>query len=213
MVLAAALLFTLFPGLDLAISGLFYDPEMGFFLKDSPIVIVVYRGTPFLLAFSVILAIVSLVRRYERDGLARAFRPFIFILFVYLLGPGLLINGVLKDHWDRARPRQVAEFGGTASFTPALLPSDQCERNCSFASGHASVGFALMAFAEVFPGFRPFWMGAGIVMGSVIGFVRVVQGGHFPSDVVFSGLIVWFTIRSLRWILRDLHRTRGPDDG
>jgi hypothetical protein len=37
----------------------------------------------------------------------------LFILLSVILGPGLLVNLVFKDHWGRPRPRQVVALGGT----------------------------------------------------------------------------------------------------
>ena len=40
------------------------------------------------------------------------------MLFLLLLGPGLLVNVVLKDNsTGRARPSQVLEFGGSHQFS------------------------------------------------------------------------------------------------
>ena len=117
------------------------------------------------------------------------------------LGPGLLANVVLKDHWGRARPTQIEAFGGTRQFTPAPLPASQCTRNCSFVSGHAALGFSLVGFAFLLPTAR--WrrraIAATLGFGALIGLVRIVQGGHFLSDVVYAGLLVYGTTALLYW--------------
>ena len=41
-----------------------------------------------------------------------------------------------------ARPKHIVAFGGSKLFTPALQPTDQCKRNCSFVSGEACSVFA-----------------------------------------------------------------------
>ena len=48
---------------------------------------------------------------------------------------------------------------------------------------------------------RP-WLAAafvllGLTAGTVIGLARIVAGGHFPSDVLWSGGIVYFTALAL----------------
>ena len=61
----------------------------------------------------------------------------------------------------------------------------------SFPSGHASVAFYL--FTPFFPlrGSRKKWavlfLSLGMSYGILMGFTRMVQGGHFPSDVVWAG--------------------------
>src|SRR5262249_10981422 len=78
-------------------------------------------------------------------------RQYAFLASTLITGPMLLINLFLKNEWGRARPHHLAEFGGHALFTPALIPSNQCDVNCSFASGDASLAFWLVAIALVLP--------------------------------------------------------------
>src|SRR6202007_2501046 len=107
-------------------------------------------------------------------------------------GPGLVTNAILKDHWGRARPTQITEFGGTKAFTPALVPARQCERNCSFVAGHPALGFYLVSFGFLVPPPRRRVVEAiAIATGALFGAARIAQGGHFLSDVVFSGLVVY----------------------
>jgi len=61
-----------------------------------------------------------------------------FLILSVLIGPGLIINAVFKDHWDRPRPGDVVEFGGMLQCTPAPLRGESGE---SFPCGHCSVGF------------------------------------------------------------------------
>jgi lipid A 4'-phosphatase len=124
-------------------------------------------------------------------------RAALYLLLVMIVGPGLLVNTVFKDHWGRARPSQVEEFNGSKKFTRAAIPTDQCEKNCSFVSGHASVGFFFLAFAFVWPRRRILWLVTGTSLGLGIGLVRILQGGHFFSDVIFCGLVVYLTARLL----------------
>ncbi|HZB91099.1 MAG TPA: phosphatase PAP2 family protein, partial [Stellaceae bacterium] len=191
---AAAAVFLLFPGIDLWAAGLFYRPGAGFFLGDTAAVRIIYRGVPYLT--DVIVAGVPALYLFGRlrgrpvwriDGRAAA-----FLLLALALGPGLVVNTVLKDHWGRARPSQVTEFGGAERFTPAPLPADQCPRNCSFPAGHPAMGYYLVAFALLVPEprRRRLAVGAAIGLGAAIGVARMAAGGHFLSDVVFSGFIV-----------------------
>jgi lipid A 4'-phosphatase len=192
--LSAAALFQLFPGIDLWASGLFYRPGDGFFLESWGPVRAVYLAVPYLTDAVVLgvpaLYLWGLLRRrpiWRLDGRGAA-----FLLLALAVGPGLVVNTVLKDHWGRARPSQVAEFGGTQRFTPAPLPADQCARNCSFPAGHPAIGFYLASFALLAQDRRRriAAAGAAVAAGALIGVARMAQGGHFLSDVVFSGLLV-----------------------
>jgi lipid A 4'-phosphatase len=80
------------------------------------------------------------------------------------------------------------------------LPSDQCQRNCSFPSGHAALGFFFVAIGFVVGRHRGRWMRAGVALGTMLGCVRIVQGGHFLSDVVFAFCFVFVTA----WVLHAL---------
>ncbi len=104
----------------------------------------------------------------------------------------MVVNGVMKEFSGRARPRDVTEFGGSKNFTPAFAVANECGSNCSFVSGHASAGFYFVSLALIFEGRRRrviFW--SSVAAGGVIGLVRIMQGGHFLSDVVFSFVFVY----------------------
>lgn len=202
-VAAALVIFLLLPQVDLWFSGLFFVPGRGFALRGWAPLVVVYRLVPWL-AWSVVV-IVAL-------GAAWLFltqRPFwrldrkalLFIALSTAIGPGLLTNTVLKDHWGRARPEQITAFGGPLRFTPAPLPAAQCRRNCSFVSGHAALAFSLVAFAFLLPSGKTRRRGiaAALGVGTAVGAVRIAQGGHFLSDVVWAGLLAYGTAALLYW--------------
>jgi lipid A 4'-phosphatase len=198
-----AILLLLLPQIDLMASGMFYEAGRGFVLSGSPPVLFLYHSVPWITL--IILGIVAAaglwlflvgrpIWRLDRDAL-------IFLLASLALGPGLFANTIFKDHWGRARPAQIEAFGGTRRFTPAPLPSTECPSNCSFVSGHAALGFSLVAFAFLLPPgeMRRRVSVAALVIGAVIGLGRIAQGAHFLSDVVYAGLLVYGTIALLHW--------------
>lgn len=192
----AALLFILFPQWDLAFSGLFYDPQSGFFLSDNPLVQFSYRANRYIAITGALWLLAGLttttIKKNRLFGLDK--KAYAYLLVVALLGPGLVVNTVFKNQWGRARPDHVQQFGGSDHFTPALVMSDQCERNCSFVSGHASVFFYFVALGLLYRGRRRWLIMTGAVtLGALTGLGRIVQGGHFLSDVVFSFLFVALT--------------------
>jgi membrane-associated phospholipid phosphatase len=84
---------------------------------------------------------------------------------------------------------------------PVLQPSSFCQTNCSFVSGHAAVGFSLMAFGMFgIRKRRQFWMLTALATGTLIGFARIAQGGHFLSDIVFSYLAIWISYLAIRTV-------------
>lgn len=185
----AVLLFGIFPSIDLTVSSWFYTPGQGFALGQWAWMKWMYEFAPLLFHGLVVGALAAFVLSLWRR-FARLRRPALFLLAVFL-AVYVIAGLLLQDHWGRARPGQVLEFGGAQQFTPAWVLADQCEKNCSFVSGHASGAFALMALAWVFRR-RRLWLLAGALWGAHIGMIRILQGGHFLSDVIFAGFIVYF---------------------
>ncbi len=202
--LFCALLFTALPRLDIAITRTFWR-DGTFHLGDLGWVRLLYDYGPWpalivgLGAFLLWLA--AMVARRERLlGVRR--RVAGYLILVLLFGPGLVVNTLFKDNFGRARPVQVQEFAGERIYTPPLRITDQCERNCSFTSGHAAAGYYFVAFSFVLAGSAAtaaFW--GGFAFGSLVGLGRVLQGGHFASDVLFSFVAVYLTSALLYYLL------------
>ncbi len=201
--LGACLLFLAFPGIDIWVSRLFYDPAAGFVCaKSGPALAIFHSVSRFarLCSYGIPLLIgLSFLPLFAR---LRDFRKhMIFMILLLALGPGLVAHSVFKEHFGRARPNQIVAFGGSAQFSPALIPARECARNCSFVSGHAAMGFYPLGLAFAFPRRRRTWLSLGLVSGSVAGLGRVVQGAHFLSDVVFAGFVVYACAYWLqRWL-------------
>jgi lipid A 4'-phosphatase len=199
-----SLVFLLFPSIDLTVSGWFYKPQQGFFLGKETLFVFLYDIVPITAdvleaTFPLILLLgFSPLQRY----LATYQKPTVYLSLVLLLGPGLLVNEVLKNHWGRARPAQIITFGGTKVFTAAGIPSNQCKRNCSFVSGHASMGFYFLSLGYLFPRQRRRWLGIGIGLGGLMGLARIAQGAHFISDVVFSFFAVYFVAKLVYYLMK-----------
>lgn len=209
LLLVSVVIFVGWPELDLTAAAAWYQPDAGFASRNDGWVQLSYQ-TFKSIHLVVILGLAWLwlaSRIWAGKGEMALRRRLAYLLLVLALGPGLLVNTVLKGEWGRARPSQVVEFGGDKIFSPAVLPADQCAKNCSFVSGHASMGFFFIAFAWVFRDRR--WLWAGIVIGAVVGLGRMAQGGHFLSDVVFAFWAVYLTAtlcsRLLlgHWAIRD----------
>lgn len=112
-------------------------------------------------------------------------KPLAFIVLAGALGPGLVVNAVFKEHWQRARPYQVEEFGGSQQFTRAGMITDQCQNNCSFVSGHVACGFFLTSLLLVTRR-RRVWAVAGVASGLIIGLARMADSAHWLSDVLWA---------------------------
>jgi len=200
LLVAAALFFGLWPEVDLIVSRWARDISGGRFQFGDGWWQWLYRGLrPLFFVVSgglALLGLASLLLR--RPVLGVTPRVAVFVLVAFALTQGLIVDAYLKTVFGRARPRDLIEFGGVSTFTPFYIVAGQCQSNCSFVSGHAAMAFATFAFAFVAPAGwrrRVFW--AAFVFGAVTGYMRIVQGGHFLSDVTFSGLVVYGTT----WLL------------
>jgi lipid A 4'-phosphatase len=187
-----AVLFAVAPQLDLQLSHLFFDDVMHRFPAASDPLARWVRATSMWVftGFAVCVAAAAVAklafpRRFPVPG-----RVVAFLALTLVLGPGLLVNGVLKEHWSRPRPGEVVEFGGTLPFMPWWDPRGGCEQNCSFVSGETSQATWAVAPALLMPGgLRLVALGTVGIFTAVIGALRLAFGGHFASDVLFAVLL------------------------
>ncbi len=218
LVIAVAVggLFAVYPRLDLAISALFYDPANDLFVANAQPWVMDARaaarwicGLLFAPACLAILGKLILPRRRMLIGARAA----LLLLLTMALGPGILTNVVLKDHWGRARPIDVTEFHGAYHFTPWWDPRGDCPENCSFIAGEPSGAFWTLAPAAMAP---PQWRllayGGALAFGGAVGMLRIAGGGHFFTDVVFAGVFTFLLIWLVHGLLFRWPATRITDE-
>jgi membrane-associated PAP2 superfamily phosphatase len=193
-------------GGDIAVARHYFTPGEGWTHQNDTVIQLLYRYGPWL---AVTLAVgglgLGLLSTFgpKRDA-AMARRAWLFPLLM-LLGPGLLVNAVGKDNWGRPRPKQIQEFGGPDTYITAGAVGPIAKDRKSFPSGHASMGFYLLGGYFIWRGRRPVLarasLAAGLLMGAAIGWARIVQGGHFLSDVIWAGAAVYIAGELLAWLL------------
>lgn len=213
--LAACLVFAIFPGFDLAVTRLFYDPQAGGFGAEHFRALQVLRDAIWNMFYLVaILVLVFGVHALaSRRDLQVPGRIWGFAVTLVLLAPGLIVNLILKAHWGRARPAQLDIFGGSAQFTPPLQITDQCASNCSFVSGEAAAAATASIIVGVvlwyaIPARRRAHLLAVLILFAVVAAsLRVMKGRHFLSDVIWSfilsGTVAYGLARLFR--LAELH--------
>lgn len=180
--------------LDLAAARLFYRPDavdhwpLAKLLPWSAL----YGAAPWITASLVVGGLATLATSFARHS-SELRRRGVFLLLSVVLGPGLIINTVFKDHWDRPRPRDIVEFAGPQQYVPAPLIGR--EAGTSFPCGHCAVGFLYGAGWWVWRHRRPTWartsLAVGLVAGVALGMGRMAAGGHFLSDVIWSALLAF----------------------
>jgi len=153
-----------------------------------------YHGAPWLTGVLMLGSLVVLALSSLKESLSHLRNKAIFVFLVFALGPGLVINALLKPYWGRPRPRQTIEFGGQYEYKAFWQPGVGAQ-GMSFPCGHSSVGNAYGVFFWIFRRSRPklayfalfFSLGLSLLMGAG----RIVAGGHFMSDVIWSAIIVY----------------------
>jgi len=194
-----------FPQIDLKISGLFYLPEKGFYLENDSIFSWIHWLVPFVAwAVGSILIFGLLFTTLCQKPAYRKYRKRIsFLVLVLLIGAGLVVNLGLKDNWGRSRPIQVTEFGGTETFTRALIPHfEKARDNGSFVCGDGAFGFFMISFGYVVPlrfSRSTFFLGAGI--GVIFSISRIVMGGHFFSDAVWAAFVMFLVTNGIHLLM------------
>jgi lipid A 4'-phosphatase len=210
--LAAFLIFLFVPGLDTTVTSFFYNGEGRFVGGNSPLFHFGRACFNIFFYLTCAAAFVGLVAagRSSEPWLGLRFNKWLFLTLCLIVGPLVVTNIGLKDHWGRARPRDVIEFGGSKAFTPPFPPSTQCAYNCSFVSGEASsIYIVFFAAAFLFKRNSRNMIRLGIILGSLAGLIRIAQGGHFLSDVVFAGIFMALTAACLQ-LLFDTIKSAEP---
>jgi lipid A 4'-phosphatase len=195
---AVGLICAVDPQLDLDLAGLSFDPMPHMFVVNSQPWVQDTRAAAriiiTLISLPAFLAVIGKLIWPRRRMLIEG-RAALFLIATLALGPGVLTNLILKDHWGRARPIDVQQFGGAYHFTPWWDPRGDCPDNCSFIAGEPSGSFWTLAPAALAPvELQPVAFGAALVFGVGIGVLRIAAGAHFFSDVVFAGVFMYLLI-------------------
>ena len=187
---ASSILLVAFPAIDLQVSSLFFL-DGAFHLSDEWWATFLHEGLAWFLGSSMVLvvAIYAWNRLSKRNWCGVDGRRVLYLFIVLALGAGLIVNVLLKDNFGRARPRDIAEFGGTKLFTPAFVVSRECDKNCSFSSGEGAGGFFTLALALALNRRRA-TLAAAFAIGCVVSYWRVASGAHFLSDAVVSFFVM-----------------------
>lgn len=203
-----------FTGLDIILLEKFYDSERGWFLQQKPFwhSLFYYGSIPGLLL--VLIALIGLMASFWSDKLVHWRKKAVFIIVCLALGPGLLVNGILKEHWGRPRPRYTEPFGGEMRFEYICQEGFRGEGK-SFPCGHCSIGFFLLTpffiFRKQRRGLALFFLGLGTGYGLLMSITRMAAGGHFASDALWAGGIVYLVGLGTYYVM-GLNRppTRNP---
>lgn len=179
---------------DMACARWWWHPSGHWFGSESVVCALLNDYGPLPATVIAVGAALAALAAWLRPSLRRMGPPAIYLMLAFLLGPGLLVNGVLKHTWGRARPKEVSTFGGKQRYDQVLI-NDAASSGRSFPSGHASAAFYLcsLGFASAAWGTRKsmyagLWL--GLAWGALVGWSRMASGAHFLSDVLWSAALV-----------------------
>jgi len=155
----------------------------------------------------------------------------LFLALVLIFGTGIMVEA-FKGATGRPRPRHIEFFQGDKEFIPVFSvkkPGDgespstgqiaiimtkrfiESKGSYSFPSGHAAIAFYLMAPFFIFRDRRKnlavLYLAGGISYGLLMGYARMAQGGHFFSDVIWAGGLVYITC----WLFYHFLDIRGAE--
>jgi len=198
---ALADLWLAFPQIDLSVANLFSTPEGDFAARGASWEQFMYGSIDELLLVVGLGLIGAWIigRRRQQAGRVVTGRRLAFLLLLLALVPGLIVNAILKEHWGRARPIQLEQFGGNRAFTPAFVVSDQ--GGGAFSSGHVAAAAWLVAVPVVLFGFGSTWTTLALLYLLAMVLARMAAGAHFLSDVLTSILLVWMGFLMLQRLL------------
>ncbi|HET7775833.1 MAG TPA: phosphatase PAP2 family protein [Azospira sp.] len=205
----AALLLLVFENsrLDLDLSGRLYDPALGdfplhhYWLFEQ----VLHRGMKYA---SYVLVGIGMVPCWLGWKGELAWLPRRNALLA-ALGMVLIPIGtsLLKSATNRHCPWDVIEFGGFAPYLGLLVPGPEgIKAGACFPAGHAAAGFLWLVWAVALRPAGRGWARAalalGLLLGSGLGFVRILQGAHFLSHVFWSAWFAWAFSLALAALVR-----------
>lgn len=196
----------LFFNLDVILQKPYYSAKSGWFLMQLPFWDFLYKYSIFLGYFVAVIALFVVSASYWKLNLIKWRKAAYFMLLVIVLGPGVLVNATFKDHWGRPRPREIVEFDGKEEFVKPWVKTDG--KGKSFPCGHASIAFYLaipfLFLRKNYKKWAWFFMVFGTLYGLLVGYARMIAGGHFASDVLWASGMVWFVgILSYYWLKPD----------
>lgn len=212
-ILSGFAVFAIWPEIDLGVSGAFHDPATGFAVAGNPVTEALRQAIwNTAIVFCVAAALGTVLGAAGRPILLPT-RAWGFVLSLYVLGPGLMVEMLTKPLWGRARPVQVTEFGGHFPFSPPNELVGLCEQNCSFVSGEVSgatvtaLGLLLLRAQlrhRLSRRVSIVLLVSAWCLPPLVALQRVAAGRHFLSDAVFAVLFTLLLALALNVLLRPL---------
>lgn len=191
---------------DIRLAALFYHPETPQDPWSLQHAWLLKQLFDYAFGFTIVAAVLALLvyaLSFKLPALRRWRRQVLYVVLVIAIGPGLLVNLVLKDHWGRPRPVHIAEFGGELQYIPPVKIGHTQDK--SFVCGHCSVGYSFVVLYFLAQQYQLLYLLLAVSLGWLMGFTRMSAGGHFVSDILWSGYVVFLVAFALYygWFVRE----------
>ena len=207
-----------FSAIDIMIQNKFFNFEINQWIidrNDQVLKFIFYDGIKRLYLILVLLVIVTLVL-FSSSPVVVGYKQDLRVVLLSLILVPLLI-GTLKASTNMPCPRDLQIYNGLyphvtllESYPENLKPPHRLK---CYPAGHASGGFALLAFFFLFKTRRSKTIAvvAAITLGWVIGSYKILIGDHFISHNVVAMLIAWLLILFLNRFLGSYNSLKGSE--
>lgn len=202
-------------GVDLLVSGWFFDTPAGEFpwRYNGFLEVVMHHWTKYLVVLVAVTAFAGYVISFLTPQLKAARPLFLFAALALTLAP--LAVATIKFFSMRHCPWDISGFGGFLPYVglfdsyPAGISPGHC-----FPAGHASTGFCLFTFHFLGRALGNRLLARagfllGLAAGLGLGVVRIMQGAHFVSHVLWSGVVCWMIIALLYGLMIEPRQTQA----
>jgi lipid A 4'-phosphatase len=189
-----------FSGLDMWLASLVYKNGHGWIYSKYFLWVFLYKYGPYLPLSIGLISLFVLISSFFIKKLKTYRVKSFFVILVLVLAPGFIVQN-LKISWGRPRPSELSTFGGKYEYRTPFNPNfdfmwNKSECN-SFPSGHAAIGFYTLVLYFIFKK-RKALLVLGLIYGGLMSVGRIMQGGHFFSDVLSSLFIVYISSELLK---------------
>lgn len=205
LLLSAFILILIYPktGLDQSLIAPYFDTvtksfslKHQFFLEE--IMHVGLRNSMIITAICVLALGLSGNRIAPLRAYAGAYsRPLLWVFVGMILSTSII--SILKSLSIHGCPNDLIQYGGNLPYLKLFeaLPQGVEAGHC-FPAGHASGGFALLAFylafRDSYPKFSFVMLGVSIVLGFAMGWAQMMRGEHFLSHNLWTAWVIWLVL-------------------
>ena len=187
---------------DRIVENRFYDPATANFpLRHDPFLeVVLHYWTKYVVASIASLAFAGFLLSFVSAVLRQHRRLLLYVGLSIALSTAAVT--LLKLVSGKHSPWDLIDYGGLIPYAKLLERAAVTKPGHCFPAGHASTGFSLLVFYFVGcvrgnPVLARSGLALGLLAGLVLGFGRMLQGAHFLTHVLWSGIVCWLVILGL----------------